>query len=298
MRKAGKELSLKIKADLGLLFVTLTWGISFILTQNAIASIPVFNFLAVRFTIAFVLSGLFFYKRMMQIDKETVKYGLIVGGILFSGYAVQTIGLLYISSSKSAFITGLNVVLVPVISAIILKETIKVEAKIGVFLAFVGLGFLTLNGLSLPNIGDLLTLIAAFSFAFHIITVGHFTKKVASLEFGIMQIGGVALFSWIMSFMLETPSLSFSFGSWMNMLFLGVFCTSMAFIVQSIAQQFTTSTHTALIYTNEPVFAGIFGYLIAGDILGVNGVFGGALILSGMILAEIDVGRMLRLRRA
>lgn len=285
----------KIAADLALIFVTLTWGISFLLTQNTIAHVSVFNFLAARFTVAFLLSSMVFYKKMIKIDWMTFKYGFLVGTILFAGFAVQTIGLLTTTTSKSAFITGINVVLVPIISALLFKDLIKNEVKFGVFLAFIGLGFLTLNGIDGFNIGDLLTFIGAFAFAMHIITVGYYTKKTESIQFAVIQIGAVAFFSWIASFLLETPTIAFSTDGWLSIIFLGVFCTSAAFIVQSIAQQYTTSTHTALIYANEPVFASVFGYYLAGEILGPRGIFGAILILSGMLISEIDLRKVLKL---
>jgi drug/metabolite transporter (DMT)-like permease len=277
-----------IKADLALLFVTLTWGVSFILTKNAIAEIPVFNFLAIRFIIAFVLSAAFFYRQMLKPDIQSIKYGLFVGSILFAGYGVQTIGLLYTTTSNSAFITGLSVIFVPVFSALIFKTKIKSSAKLGVLVAVIGLALLTLNGVGGFNIGDFYTLLGAVCFAFHIITVGLFTIKTNSIQFAIMQIGGVGIYSLITSFIFETPSLSYQPMTWLNLVFLALFCTSAAFIAQSIAQRYTTSTHTALIYINEPVFAAIFGYIVAGEILGVRGVIGGLLMLSGILIAELD----------
>ena len=278
-----------IKADLALLFVTLTWGISFILTKNAIAEIPVFNFLALRFIIAFILSSVFFYRQMLKLDAASVKYGLFVGFILFSGYAVQTIGLQYTTTSNSAFITGLSVVMVPVFSALIFKTKIKESSKLGVLVALIGLALLTLNGVGGFNVGDFYTLLGAVCFAFHIITVGLYTVKTNSIQFAIMQIGGVGLYSLIASMIVETPSLNFQPAIWLNLIFLALFCTSAAFIIQSIAQRYTTSTHTALIYINEPVFAALFGYIIAGEILGTRGVLGGLLMLSGILIAELDI---------
>ena len=288
----------KIKADLALLFVTLTWGISFILTKNTISNIEVFNFLAVRFLIAFVLSAMFFYKKMLKPDKQSIKYGIMVGFILFSGYAVQTIGLLYTTTSNSAFITGLNVIFVPIIVAVLFKTKIKSSVKLGVFIAVIGLILLTFNGMTVFNIGDFLTLIGSIAFAFHIITVGHFTKLTDSIQFAIAQIGAVGIFSAITSIFFEAPTLSFSGVDWFNIVFLALFCTAGAFITQSIAQRYTTSTHTALIYINEPVFAAIFGYFVAGEILGVRALLGGLLMLSGILFAELDIKNMRVLKRA
>ena len=291
-------MSKKIKADLALLFVTLTWGISFILTKNTISNIQVFNFLAFRFLIAFIIAAIFFYKKMIRPDKQSIKYGIIVGFILFSGFAVQTIGLQYTSTSNSAFITGLSVIFVPIISSLLFKTKIKPSVKFGVFIALIGLGLLTLNGVTIFNIGDFLTLVASVSYACHIISVGHYTLKTDSIQFAIIQIGAVGFFSAITSIIFETPTLSLSTIDWFNILFLSLFCTAGAFITQSIAQRYTTSTHTALIYINEPVFAAIFGYFIAGEILGVRGLIGGAMMLSGILFAELDLKDLKKLRNS
>jgi|LGVE01.1.fsa_nt_gb drug/metabolite transporter (DMT)-like permease len=287
----------KIKADIALIFVTLTWGISYLLTQNTIRNIEVFNFLAVRFSIGFILSSLIFYKKMFKLDWKMIKYGFIVGTTLFLGFAIQTIGLLYTTISNSAFITGMAVVLVPVLAVVIFKERMRREVVFGVIVATIGLGFLTLNDIDGLNIGDVLTLIASIAFAMHIILVGYYTVKTESIQFAIMQIGTVAVLSWMASIMFETPSLNFSINSWLSMLFLGVFCTSLAFIAQTIAQQHTTSTHTALIYANEPVFAAMFGYLLVGEILGARGILGASLILLGMLISELDIRKILIIKK-
>lgn len=278
----------KIKADLALLFVTFTWGISYIMTKNTVEDIAVFNFLALRFIIAFIVSYLIFYKRMKKPDLYSIKYGLGVGLILFLGYAVQTIGIQYTTSSKSAFITGLNVIFVPLISAFIWKTKIKNMTKIGVIVSIIGLVLMTVNDLTGFNIGDVYTLFSAVAFALHIIYVGRYTLKTDSIQFAIAQIGAVGLFSALTSLVFEKPVLFFSIESWLNILFLAVLCTSAAFITQNIAQRYTTSTHTALIYINEPVFAAIAGYLVAGEVLGVRGTIGGLLMLSGIIIAELN----------
>lgn len=276
------------KADLSLLGVTIGWGASFILTKNTLDTLSTFNFLAIRFLIAFTISSLIFYKKMIRIDKNTIKYGSLIGFILFVGYALQTVGLNYTSASKSAFITGFTVVLVPIVSALYLKKMPEWFAILGAIMALIGLGFLTLNGSLGLNNGDLYTLIAAFFFAMHIIKVGEYTVEVDSISLAIIQIGTVGILSLIISLALENLGIPREFGVWVNILILSLVCTAGAFIVQNAAQKYTTPTHTALIYTGEPVFAAIFAYLISGEILSTKGIFGGVLILMGMLIAEVN----------
>ncbi len=278
----------QVQADLALLLVTVGWGASFILTKNALADLPTFNFLAIRFLLAFFLSLPLFAGRLKSLNRKTLVSSLIVGSVLFTGYALQTIGLHFTTTSKSAFITGFSVVLVPLITALFIKKRPETPAVVGSCMALAGLGLLTLDGNMTVNVGDVLTLIASIAFAMHIISVGHFTAGCDSLMLGVFQIGVVGVLSLITSFMVESPIIPGMGTVWINVLLLSIFCTAGAFIVQSVAQQYTTATHTALIYSGEPVFAAIFGYFMIGEVLTGQGLMGAALILGGMLAAELD----------
>lgn len=284
----------QIKADIALLLVTIGWGASFILTKNSLAELPTYNFLAIRFFLAFFISSAIYYKRMMKIDKNTLKYGFILGILLYAHYAFQTVGLNYTTASKSAFITGLNVILVPIFSAVLLKNIPSKRVRVSATLAMIGLALLTLNQkLGGVNIGDIYTFICAVIFAFYIILVGKYTKDVDSVSMAIIQLGLVGLFSMFTSFILkENATLNVSLEGWINITILAVVCTSGAYIVQSVAQKFTTPNHTALIYTGEPVFAGIFGFLFYGERLGIKGTLGAILIIWGMLMAEVDFKKL------
>jgi len=276
-------------ADLGLLFVTIGWGASFILTKVALASLATYNFLAIRFILAFIISSLIFSKRMLNLDRRTVKYGLTLGVILFLHYGLQTVGLNYTTPSKSAFITGINVILVPLFSTLLLKQLPEKRVIFSTILAFIGLGLLTLNHTSLQvNIGDIYTFLCAFVFASYIILVGRFTGQSESIGLAVLQLGVVGGLSLLTSFIIESPTLPTKPGVWLTIGTLSVVCTSGAYIIQSLAQRYTTPTHTALIYTAEPVFAAGFGFLIYGSILSRQGLLGAVLILSGMLLTEVD----------
>lgn len=279
----------QLKADIALLLVTVGWGASFLLTKNSLAELPTFNFLTIRFFIAFVLSSVIFYKNMLKIDKNTLKYGILLGFVLYLSFAFQTVGLNYTTASKSAFITGFNVMLVPVFSAILIKKLPEKKIIVSTLIAFVGIGLLSLNkNVSGVNLGDVYTLICAFFCAFHIILVGKYTVKSESIALAVIQIGVVTVLSLLTSIATESPTLPTSINVWGYIVILSVVCTSGAFIVQSIAQRFTSPTHTALIYTAEPVFAAVFGYIFLREILSKQGMLGAFLILSGMLISEID----------
>lgn len=282
-------LTKQLKADLALLFVTIGWGASFMLTKNALSHLETYNFLSIRFFIAFTFSFIIFRKQMLKIDKKTLKYGIIIGIILFASYAFQTVGLNYTTVSKSAFITGFNVVLVPIFSTLLMKSKLEFRAYISVGIAFVGLALLTLNhSINGINIGDFYTLLCAVIVAVYIILCGKYTTMVDSIAFAVVQIGTVCVLSVITSFLIEKPTIKTDMKSWISIIVLAILCTSIAFVIQMVAQKFTSATHTALIYTGEPVFAGIFGYLFCQEFLGAKGIIGAILIVFGMLVSELD----------
>lgn len=286
-------MSKQLKADLILLVVTFFWGSSFVLTKNALDHLATFNFLAIRFILAALISIIVFYKNIIKTDRDSIKYGIFIGIILFSGYAFQTTGLNYTSASKSGFITGFSVVIVPILSALLLKIKPNKYAVIGVIFAIVGLAFLTLDSSLSLNIGDLYTLIGSLMFALQIIMIGKYTVKVDSITMAIVQIGVVGLLSLIFSLAIEKPILPRGKEVWIPMFILSFICTSGAFIIQNIMQKFTSPTHTALIYSGEPVFSAIFAYFVANEVLTSRAILGSALILAGMIISELDLESVL-----
>lgn len=285
----------RFKANIALLVITLGWGASFILTKNSLGELSTFNFLFVRFIIAFVLSSIIFIKDMIKIDKDTIKYGMILGIILFSSFAFQTVGLGYTSVSKSAFITGFNVVLVPIFSAFLIKTIPNRKTILSVIIAVIGLGMLTINGDSLKvNIGDIYTFICAVLFAVYVIYVSKYNTKVKTVPMAIIQMGVVSILSLITSLVIEKPILPTTTYTWVNMIILSVVCTSIAYIVINVAQKYTTPSNAALIYTGEPVFAAIFGYIVTGEILSPKGMIGASLILTGMIISEVKLKKIIK----
>jgi drug/metabolite transporter (DMT)-like permease len=229
------------------------------------------------------------------MDKKTLIYGILVGSVLYINYAFQTVGLNYTTVSKSAFITGINVVLVPIFSTLIIKKIPEKKVIFSTIMAFIGLGLLTIKGeISEINIGDVYTLISAVGFAMYIILIGKYTKEVESIVFASIQIGVVGVLSLITSIIVENPVLPTEFEAWANIIFLSVLCTTGAFVVQNVAQRYTSPSHTALIFTGEPVFAAFFGYIILGEMLSFRGTVGAILILTGMLIVEVNFKKLFR----
>ncbi|GAA0181322.1 DMT family transporter [Clostridium sediminicola] len=283
-------MSKHLKADISLILLTIGWGASFLLTKDSLSELATFNFLTIRFFLAFILSSIIFFKKMINVDKKTLKYGIILGVALYATFALQTLGLNYTTASKSAFITGFSVILVPVFVTILMKKIPDKKIIFSVFIAFIGLGLLTLNkNVASINNGDILTFICAITCAIHVLLVSKYTTKSESVALAVVQIGVCAVLSLITSLAFESPVIPTSNGVWINIIILSVVCTSGAFIVQSVALKFTSPTHAALIYTAEPVFAAVFGYIVLGELLSSKGMLGALLILTGMIITEVDL---------
>ena len=276
-------------ADLSLLAVVIVWGYTFVAIKNALAGITPFNFIALRFIAALFILLVVFRKRLPGLNRYILLRGSIVGIFLFFAYAFQTAGLKYTTASNAGFITGFSVVLVPVFSALILKARPSAESTIGVICAIAGLFFLSYNEGYVVNKGDVLVLFCALAVAFHILTVGYYTKKMDSILLTIVQIGVVTILSVISALIFEETALPEGSVVWGAIFVTSVFATVGAYLIQNIMQRFTSSTHTALIFSGEPVFAGIFGYYLLGERLSGWSIFGCILILAGMVISELRI---------
>lgn len=287
----------QIKADLAILSITVVWGSSFVLMKNITGSIPFYAFLSLRFTVASVILCLIFHKALKGIKPQAVFHGCILGLMLFGGMALQYIGLEYTTASKSAFVTGLNVVMVPVFSAFILKKMPPVNAIIGVILATAGL-FVLSGGFSESwNKGDTLTLLCAVCFALQIIFIDKFAAKTDTRQLAVIQILSAAVFYSVLwlGFGMYKP-ISMTMDSWVigTILYTGAMGTALAFGVQTIAQKFTTPTRAALIIACEPVFGAVFAVTMpdrwgATESLSLETILGCLLILSGMLVTELKL---------
>ncbi len=285
----------QIGADLALLLVTAIWGATFVMVKGATATFPVFAFLTLRFWVAAaVLAAAVVWRWRRQggrapagFDAASVRAGALIGLVLFAGYAFQTFGLRYTTPAKASFITGLSVVMVPLQSALLLRRPPERGAWWGVLLATAGLALLSLQGDLSIALGDLIVLAGSVAFALHIVTTGAFAPRFDALALVTTQIVVVAALSLAAALIFERPWPATPTYVWQAALFTGLAATALAFGFQTLAQRFTTATHTALIFAMEPVWGGVFSYLLIGERLGMRGLIGCGLILAGMLLAEL-----------
>lgn len=284
MQSKGRK---QLWADLLLLLVTLIWGGTFVMVKEATAAYPVLPFLALRFTLAAVAMLAISWRRLKSLSWPGVGAGALLGLFVFGGYLFQTLGLQYTTASKAGFITGLSVVIVPMLSALLFSRRPSKEALIGVGLATLGMALLSLQAGVRVARGDLLVLACAFSFALHIVGVSRFAGDADPLALTFVQTLVVALASGISGLVLGVEWPRPSGNVWAAAAFTGIIATALAFSIQMAMQRFTTATHTALIFSAEPVFAALFGVMLANDVLTAQHVVGGLLILAGTIVSEI-----------
>ncbi len=287
-------MSRTIKAHVLLILATLAWGSTFVLIKFALADISPLLLNAYRMSLSAVVLALAYFGELRHVTWPAAKMGALVGFFLWAGYECQTVGLKYTTPSKSAFLTGLSVILVPIFLAIGWRRMIQRWTAVGVLAAFFGLYLLTVpasngNGLNLSSInrGDLLTLGCSVSFALQIIFMGRAMQRFESGQIATLQAIVCAALTWITVPMAEKTFVTWSPVVVWTIIITALFCTAAAFAVQAWAQQFTPPTHTALIFALEPVFAWITSYIVLRERLGGRASLGATLILGGVLISEL-----------
>jgi drug/metabolite transporter (DMT)-like permease len=276
----------RLAADLALLVVAGFWGLTFPFGKVVLDALPPFTYLAARFTIGAVLLAAGYAATR---EPEPRRWSAAaVGAVFFLGYAFQTLGLRLTTASKAAFITGLSVVLVPVIGAVWLRRTPPPAVWLGIAAATVGLGLLTLDGPAAVQTGDLLVLVGALCFALHIVFVGRLATSIAPPAFAAAQVVTVMTLSTLAA-LPERPLAALGAapaGVWAMVAFMAATATVGALLVQTWAQRFTPPSHVGLMFTFEPVAAAVAAYALLGEVLAARQALGALLILGGIVLAE------------
>lgn len=286
-------MSRSLKAHILLVLVSFIWGSTFVLIKNALADITPLLFNAVRMTLAATVLGAIYWKSLRRMSRAAFVGGFLTGLMMYAGYEFQTTGLKLTTPSKSAFLTGMSVVLVPIVLRLGWRKHINRWSVLGVVIAFCGLFFLTVpNGggaftRNSINRGDLLTVGCAICFAFQIVLVGRASERYGFEPVSFLQVATAAVLMF-----LTVPIAEHAHAAWTPtviwaILITGLLGTAAAFTVQAWAQQFTPATHTALIFLLEPVFAWGTSFVVLHEKLGVRASIGAGLILMGVILSEL-----------
>jgi len=295
--RQGTSIPARWKADTALFAVAFVWGTTFVVVKNAITEISPVYFLALRFWLA-TLCMLFifapaFFKAGWGVVWRGMRGGAAAGAFLWLGYILQTVGLQYTTAGNSGFLTGLYILLVPVISALLYRRWPRAAELVGIGIASVGMLLLTLPSLNRQfhlNRGDVLTLACAIAFALHLLTLGYFSQRERFEAVAVGQIFCAAVLSSVM-LCFEPPVARWTPNVLFGIVLTGVFATAFAFALQTWAQQYTTATRTALIFALEPVFAFVTAVLSGGEIVKWSSVLGGFFIVGGILMVELKFTR-------
>ncbi len=268
-----------------LILATAVWGSTFIVVQDGINAMPMMMFMGWRFVIAFLVM-LAIRPRALRMTAKTFRQGLFIGIALAFGYWTQTFGLYTTSATVSGFITGMFVVITPILAGFIYKMKIPYTGWLGVVLATVGLALISLKGWSF-GVGESWTLVGAAFFSFQIMWLSRWATPATSYSIAITQVGTTAVIFFVGGLFIDGFEVPQGQAVWTSILFLAVFASALAFIIQTWSQSHMNPTKAAIVLSAEPVFAGLFGVLVAGDVITLRIALGGLLILGAMYLVEL-----------
>lgn len=273
--------------DVMLLITAIVWGSGFVVTAIALEYLTANQVMAGRFVLAsFILTILFGYK-FKKIKKSTIWKGAILGAILYIAFVLQTVGLQYTTPSKNAFLTALNVVIVPIIAYLIYKRRIDRFEIAGSILAIIGISFLSLQGSLTINIGDVFSLACAVAFAFDIFYTNLFVQKEDAISLTIVQFITASVISVAVVFFQGNIPTAIEKEALYSLVYLAVFSTAIAYLFQNMAHQYTTATKAAIILSTEAVFGMLLSVLFLHEVLTGRMITGAALIIVAILLAEV-----------
>lgn len=279
------------RADLLFLIITGFWGASYYLTDLCMKEMPPMFLNAFRFISAFLILGIVFFKKIVKVNLITIKYSILIGIALTGTYIFYAYGISETSLSNAAFICALPVAVTPLLE--FLFKGIRPSKKLFACLVLCtfGLALLTLSDTLKPELGDIICLGVPLCYAIDLIITEKAVKTdgVDALSMGVFELAFVGVVTLILSLIIEEPHFSNSASVWTATLFLGLFCTGIAFVVQAIQQKYTTASHVGLIFTLEPVFASVIAFIFANEILRPRSYVGMFLMIVSLVLMEVDI---------
>jgi len=278
----------KIIAIILLILTTVLWGTSFIITKNITEDVPIFLYLGLRFLIAF-FGFVPFFPHLKYLNKKILLMGLITGLLYFFGIVFQTYGLQSTTAGNTGFITGLSTIIVPFLTWIGYKKRLQIRIWFAVILSVAGMAFLLLEGESGLFIGDILVLMCAFFFALYIVLNDKYVRLIDVYSYSIIQVLIISASSFICSLILGEPYglMSYQSSFWIVMIYMGIAVMTLTILFQNWSQQYQDPTQTAIIFTLEPVFAALFGFLIGNEILSMFAWIGCGLIFCAILITVL-----------
>lgn len=276
----------KYLSIIGLLFITIIWGGGFVVNDIALGIMSPFEIMTLRFLVASILLFCICMKQLKNITKEEIMAGVWLGIFLFAGFAFQTVGLKYTTPSKNAFLTATNVVFVPFIAMCFYKKKVNKQSLLGALMAIAGAGTLSLDRNLTLGFGDSLTLMCAVCFAFQIFLTGNFAGKYRASILNLVQMVVAFVLSFVTLLISGDINLQISRPGIISVMYLGILGTTVAFLIQTVAQKNVDETKSAIILSMEAVFGSLFSIMILKEAINIRMIIGCALILGAVIVSE------------
>lgn len=276
-------------SGIGLILVTVIWGVAFVVVKNTLDAIPAVYLVALRFTVATLALCLVFAPRLKNLNKSTLLHGIGIGVFLFLAYTFQTIGCKYTTAGKNAFLTTIYVILVPFINWGLTKKRPDAFSVVAAILSVVGIGLLSLRGDLSMNIGDVLTLVCGLGFALQIVFIARWSQEDDPILLTIIQIAFTAVFSWILAPFIDgklpveaikNPEVI------KGILFLALFSTMICFLLQNVCQKYLRPSTAALLMSFESVFGVLSGVIFLHEVMDVKGIIGCCLMFLAVVTSE------------
>jgi len=274
-------------ADGMLLTTAIVWGSGFVITAVALEYLTAYQVMAGRFILASIILTVIFGYKLKKATKSVVWKGIILGTILYIAFALQTVGLQYTTPSKNAFLTAVNVIVVPLIAYAVYKRRIDGYEIIGSIIALVGIGCLSLQGSLTMNIGDALSLACAVAFAFDIFCTNLFVQKEDAIALTIIQFLTASVLGILVVVSQGDIPTTFEKEAIYSIIYLGIFSTTIAYLCQNVANQYTTATKAAIILSTESFFGMVLSVIFLHEVLTSRMIIGAVLILLAILIAEV-----------
>jgi len=275
------------KYNIYMVIATIFFGMTYVLTKICLNYSTELHIISFRFLIAFVISLIFLQRKIFPLKIKEILYSLILSVLLFMVFITMTIGVKYTTATNASFLISLSVIFIPFFSWIFNKEKPKKSIFIVLIIALIGIMLLTLDKNLEFHIGDILCLICSLLFSFHVLITERFVKNNNPITLGVLQFGGVALLSFLVQYPIEKFTLPKNEKFWISLMILSVFCTALAYIIQTVSQKKLSSTLIGLILSLEPIFSGIFGYFILNEYLSPQQYIGAFLLLISIIYVTV-----------
>ena len=275
------------KYNIYMVIATIFFGMTYVLTKICLNYSTELHIISFRFLIAFVVSLIFLQRKIFPIKIREILYSLILSVLLFLVFITMTIGVKYTTATNASFLISLSVIFIPFFSWIFNKEKPKKSIFVVLIIAVVGIMLLTLDKNLELHIGDILCLICSLLFSFHVLITERFVKNNNPITLGVLQFGGVAILSFLVQYPIEKFTLPKDEKFWISLLILSVFCTALAYIIQTVSQKKLSSTLIGFILSLEPIFSGIFGYFILNEYLNFQQYVGAFLLLISVIYVSV-----------